>query len=118
MYYEIHNIANCAALALLFMAYNQLTLGRRGGWTFRASSRKAAQMSPSNSCSPFLQYFQSLFLQMMCIISAVVEVGPCPAMEDKWGQCYHLTNPNVFEGSSIALSDLLLINAAPLLDSV
>lgn len=33
-------------------------------------------------------------------------------------QCYHLTNQNVFEGSSIALSDLLLINAVPLWDSV
>ena len=39
-------------------------------------------------------------------------------MEDEWVQCYHLTNQNVFEGSSIALSDLLLINAVPLWDSV
>lgn len=39
-------------------------------------------------------------------------------MEDKWVHCYHLTNQNVFEGSSIALSDLLLINAVPLWDSV
>lgn len=32
--------------------------------------------------------------------------------------CYHLTNQNVFEGSSMGLSDLLLINAVPLWDSV
>lgn len=37
--------------------------------------------------------------------------GPCPAMEDKWVHCSHLTNQNVIEGSSIALPDLLLINA-------
>lgn len=44
--------------------------------------------------------------------------GCCSAVEDEWVQCYHLTNQNVFEGSSIALSDLLLINAVPLWDSV
>lgn len=44
--------------------------------------------------------------------------GPCSAMEDEWVHCYHLTNQNVFEGSSIALSDLPLINAVPLWDCV
>lgn len=36
------------------------------------------------------------------------------AVEDEWERYYHLTNQNVFEGGSIALSDLLLINAFPL----
>lgn len=44
--------------------------------------------------------------------------GPCAAMEDEWVQCYHPTNQSVFEDSSIALSDLLLINAVPLWHSV
>lgn len=54
-----------------------------------------------------------------CCVSALqyLRGALSPAMEDEWVQ-YHLTNQNVFEGSSIALSDLLLINAVPLWDSV
>lgn len=72
--------------------------------------------SPATCSIAHLHYFQCVHLVVRQPCSTWG--GPGSAMEDEWVRRYHLTNKNVFEGSSIALSDLFLINAVLLWDSV
>lgn len=81
------------------------------GQTFRANSSEATcPQHPISFPSLLAELPISFTLNLVCQPCSTGG-GPCPAMEDKWVQCSHLTNQNVIESSSIALPDLLLINA-------
>ena len=91
------------------------------GQIFRTNRREGPETS-TTVCYHHLWYYPSSTISdvvCVCLWEPCSTLGgPCSAMEDEWAQCYHRTNQNVFEGSSIALSDLFLINAVLLWDSL